>query len=594
MCTPTSSHPSPGPESPAPPKAPANPCPPDPEYHLHVDADRDGQVDASRDGLDRWEWGKGKKGAIIFCNNDLDGGGSFADNQDKEVNTGNDADEIAPLVIRRKGGAPPAGWTGMLEVAPSDKDLIRIFESRKQGAREVIGPDRGNRYILPDLDFAEKELGMEATQYADEDWSGEIKIRFTLTKPSGTVVEEAVVRVAPWMMSNHLAAAKVVYVAEVPTDRPPGDPDRTGDNSRYRHDLESAVMLARCILSTYKPPDNDRWLQDCMELGYSNLPKAGISVVIQSPRDRPLKDFPKTLHHADIGYEEAHWMMLASTFNSFGNLECSPPVTSEAGKKYELGRIYYGPGRPKERMNRWLRGLLKAQVVQDPVEIDTDWLTVGHVDEITTFVPAPDGQGFRLILASPKLAYDILQANKTKNGTSKLLVGRKFPMFNFTGRVFLGWASAEVSINTFLDIGILPMGLTATQLKKTNDLAQSRLDGVRATMKKEFGLADSDILEAPVLYLPNPRRPNQVDALTTGIVNMLVINKHCVVPQPFGPVVGGKDLFQDDLDKKLKDLGNTPHFIDDWYEYHVLNGEVHCSSNTARELVLAKWWEHEP
>src|SRR4051794_38487131 len=64
------------------------------EFHLHLDADRDGKVDDSRTGLDKWEWGAGKKGAIILCNNDDDEGTKASDNEDDKVSKANDPDEI--------------------------------------------------------------------------------------------------------------------------------------------------------------------------------------------------------------------------------------------------------------------------------------------------------------------------------------------------------------------------------------------------------------------------------------------------------------------------------------------------------------------
>lgn len=41
------------------------------------------------------------------------------------------------------------------------------------------------------------------------------------------------------------------------------------------------------------------------------------------------------------------------------------------------------------RMAKVVRDFLKAQQVQAPVELYSDWLTVGHVDEFMTFIPIP-------------------------------------------------------------------------------------------------------------------------------------------------------------------------------------------------------------
>ena len=43
---------------------------PEMQYHLHLDADRDGLVDDDRTGLDTWEWGEDRKGAIVLVNNE--------------------------------------------------------------------------------------------------------------------------------------------------------------------------------------------------------------------------------------------------------------------------------------------------------------------------------------------------------------------------------------------------------------------------------------------------------------------------------------------------------------------------------------------
>ena len=40
--------------------------------------------------------------------------------------------------------------------------------------------------------------------------------------------------------------------------------------------------------------------------------------------------------------------------------------------------------------------------------------------------------------------------------------------------------------------------------------------------------------------------------------------------------------------------GMTLHFIDDWWTYHVKEGEVHCGTNERRDFPPAgtpKWWE---
>jgi hypothetical protein len=548
--------------------------------HMHLDADRDGTVDDDFKGLARWQWGTGKKGAIVLCNNDDDGGRKKEDHTDDKVNGGNDKDEIAPIEFRVDGKtSAPSSMKAFLEV--SDASKIRIFDGRAAGKKEVIGPTKGARHEFPSLAFTKLEYGMEATVYAGTGFDGFIDITF-IVEDSGSECyrEKGRVRVAPWIMPNHLETAEKVFVV-----------NDGAFNDRFRKDLKPLVSAAGATLVEFAT--NDVWMQDCMEFGYANLPNHGFRTVVRAPRNRPLKVFPRTLLDADLGVAEVGTLSPDTTFDSTGNLEVTPPCKSKAGKNFPLGRIYYGPGRPGELLDADFKEFLNKQLVQKPIEIDTSWLIVGHVDEIISFVPAPGAPGFKLLLASPKLAYKILQDNLAKNGGSKLLNGREFTIFDPVAGAQK--KKAEVTIKEFLSKGIKDLHLDAKDLKKFNDDKQGKLDIVRAQFQKEIGIDPvKDVIDVPILFMPNHDVNLFADALTAGMVNMLVINKHCIVPKPFGPVVGGTDLYEKELESKLKPLGLTVSFIDDWEEYHVNLGEVHCGTNTLRKFTAAKWWEFEP
>jgi hypothetical protein len=568
------------------------------ELHMHVDADRDGTADDDRTGLDKWEWGKGKKGAIILCNNDDDAGAGASDNSDDKINGGNDASELAPLEFRLSGPKPPADVKAFLKV--SDHKFVRIFDTKAAGTVEVIGPTSGkSSYEFPNLTFAKREFGIEAVRYADGAFSGTVVLTFEVQKAGATVYDEkAELRVAPWMMPNHLDKAEIVYVVKFSAAYPPvGGPPPAYDvrsNDRFRTELDTFITAAGCTLVTHAV--NDQWMQDCMEFGFSSLPSTGFRTTSAAYRKRGLQTYPRTLRKADLGYHEE--VRFAdprddTTFDSTGNLECTPPVTSKAGKHYPWGRIYFGPGRPAEEMNPKVVDFLKEQTVQAPIPVDTSWLAVGHVDEFIGIAPGGP-KGFKLLLASPKLAYKVLTANKAASGASKLLTGRKFPEWNAAGDDIIGWKDAEVTISGFLTTGIPNLGLTAAVLKSFNDDKQAKIDDTRKDLKKELGLDEPDIIDVPVLFRPYEREPALAEALTGDTVNMLVVNKHCIPPKAFGPVVGGKDLFEEELKSALTPLGLTVKFLDDWYEYHVAMGEVHCGTNTLRKQPSAKWWEFTP
>jgi protein-arginine deiminase len=82
-----------------------------------------------------------------------------------------------------------------------------------------------------------------------------------------------------------------------------------------------------------------------------------------------------------------------------------------------------------------------------------------------------------------------------------------------------------------------------------------------------------------------------------------------MIPKPFGPWIEdntnpnhGYDLFERDLTQKIAAIVNGPtcDFIDDWDDYHVALGEIHCGTNELRtpydgqaafgNVRYANWW----
>lgn len=548
--------------------------------HMHLDADRDGVVDGDRSGLNNWAWGAGKKGAIILCNNDDDDGSGATDNSDDTINGASDVDKIAPLVFRVEGGtSAPSSYSAYLEVSATMESNIRIFDARAAGAKEIIGPSTSNRYDFPDLNFTELAFGMEATRYAGTGFDGEITLTFTVLDGALEAYREtAKVRVAPWLMPSHKEAAETVYVVN------------DSYNARFVAELGVLVAAAGASLEIYSEK-NDPWMQDCMEFGYANLPKTGFRSVMRAPRDRPLSKFPKTLLKKDLGYYEAG-ALAESTLNSTGNLEVTPPATSAAGNHYPYGRIYFGANtRPKmQPISSELRDFLYGQVAQTPIAVDTSWLTVAHVDEIISFVPAPGPLGFKMLMASPRKAYAILNNSRRVHSKAKMLSGRRVVDFHAQQ-----WRDVDTTVDDFLSLGLPTLGHTKDALRLFNKDIDARLDLIKEQFERAIGIdAARDVIEVPILFMPSGPGSKEADAITAGMVNMLVLNQHCIVPKPFGPMVGTLDLFEQDLRAQLESLGLTVNFLDCWNEYHVWLGEVHCGTNTLRSYVPSKWWEFEP
>ncbi|XP_066265901.1 protein-arginine deiminase type-4-like [Branchiostoma lanceolatum] len=201
-----------------------------------------------------------------------------------------------------------------------------------------------------------------------------------------------------------------------------------------------------------------------------------------------------------------------------------------------------------------LLNFLRAQRVQPPVLLYSDWLEVGHVDEFMTFVSATNG----------------------KTDTER--------QFCFKG--FSLKESATVTVNNLLE---------DSSLRKQNALYQSYINENREILKKELGLTEEDIVDLPQLYRevtePNADTPGRAAAAYPNLVNMLVLGKFLGIPKPFGPIINGACAFEQHVTSLLEPLGLTCDFLDDWYSYHVFLGEVHCGSQTRRQPFAFKWWE---
>jgi hypothetical protein len=108
---------------------------------------------------------------------------------------------------------------------------------------------------------------------------------------------------------------------------------------------------------------------------------------------------------------------LHSSSNYGGNIEVSPP-TSDA----PLGKIVTGDVSSQDLQTTLQR--IRSQTVAQPwVQVETSWLSVGHVDEIASFVtPTASGVKSPVVLrASPRLALALLEAAKTARDQGALV-----------------------------------------------------------------------------------------------------------------------------------------------------------------------------
>jgi Protein-arginine deiminase (PAD) len=108
---------------------------------------------------------------------------------------------------------------------------------------------------------------------------------------------------------------------------------------------------------------------------------------------------------------------LHSSTNYGGNIEVSPPTADAA-----LGKVVTGDIASQDVQTTLTR--IAGQTAAQPwVSIATNWLSVGHIDEIASFItPSASGIGSPAVLrASPNLALALLDAAKRAQGNGTLV-----------------------------------------------------------------------------------------------------------------------------------------------------------------------------
>uniref|UniRef100_A0A8C5NR25 Protein-arginine deiminase n=1 Tax=Junco hyemalis TaxID=40217 RepID=A0A8C5NR25_JUNHY len=460
-----------------------------PEVSLDVDWSRSGRVRSKGKDKDKdkdkakWTWGPDGQGAVLLVNCDRDSpGAGGTDSGQADIRTPADLQDMSVMLLRTEGpSAIFAEYPVVLHVPESDADKVRvgIGGNELERFKPVLGGSELSYTVRPSRHQHESVFYVEGLAFPDVDFSGLVSLHVTLlesaekgTLESPIFTDTVVFRVAPWIMTPNTAAPLEVFVCSV------------YKNEEFVAAVGALAERAQVPLTVVPAPQNeqDRWIQDEIEFGYIQAPHKTLPVVFDSPRDGGLKDFPITsILGADFGYVARQapkgWV---SSLDSFGNLEVSPPVTVQ-GKEYPLGRILIGSSFPRvggRRMAKAVRDFLVAQKVQAPVELFSDWLYVGHVDEFLTFVPAPDRKGFRLLLASPSACYQLLK-EKQEEGFGEAA------MFQGLDRV------SKPTINEIL---------ADEELRKFNDYAQSCISWNRDILKRSLGLAEPDILDIPQLF----------------------------------------------------------------------------------------------
>ncbi|KAI1231367.1 Protein-arginine deiminase type-2, partial [Lamprotornis superbus] len=579
-----------------------------------------------------WAWGPEGHGAILLVSCDKE----FpfippSDCDSEQVFNREDLLDMAQMVLRTEGPQRlPRGYEIVLSVSVNDADKKRVNNPDEPGDLPVFpflaDPFFGQRYVqvlgrrklfhaVPYPGGA-AELGffVEGLRFPDETFSGLVSIHVSLLEPlaegiphSPIFTDTVVFRVAPWIMTPNTMAPVNLFACSMK------------DNYLFTKEIQSLVAKASCKLKVCFGYINrgDRWMQDEIRLGYTHAPHNIFPVVLDSPRERGMEQLPvKELLGPNFGYVHKEPLFEAvASLDSFGNVEVSPPV-SVAGKEYPLGRILIGssfPASAGRRMTRLVRDFLYAQHVQAPVELYSDWLAVGNVNEFVTFVPTSDKkltpavfpQRFRMLLASPAACYRLFR-EKQKEGqgeaTMAFRVFRRVTINKVLSNEVLAQQNQYVQVipntpghnphfwqrppqrgtNSSLWQGVVEFGLLSALLHPL----QRCIDWNRDILKKELGLLEEDIIDLPALFKLD--KQGKAVPYFPNTVTMIVLAKDLGIPKPFGPVAGGECCLERQIRALLEPLGLRCRFLEDVASYHGSLGEVRCGTSVQRRPFAFK------
>ncbi|XP_009994088.1 PREDICTED: protein-arginine deiminase type-2 [Chaetura pelagica] len=546
---------------------------------LDVDTDQDGVVEKNSPNKASWTWGPEGHGAILLvsCNKESPFTPA-SDSNDERVFNKEDLLDMSRMVLRIEGPQRvPRGYEIVLYVPISNADKIGVFHVQNPffGQRyvHVLGQRKLYHVVQYTGGAAELEFFIEGLRFPDDSFSGLVSIHASLLEtpaegvpPTPVFTDTVVFRVAPWIMMPNTLAPVNIFVCSLK------------DNYLFIKEIKNLVNKAGCELKVCFGYTNrgDRWMQDEIEFGYTHAPHKSFPVVLDSPRGGGLEQQAiRELLGPDFGYVSREPLFEATTsLDSFGNLEVSPPVTV-AGKEYPLGRILIGSSFPTSggrRMTRLVRDFLYAQQVQAPVELYSDWLSMGQVNEFVTFVPTSDTKGFRMLMASPVACYKLFR-EKQKEGQGEATM--------FKG--YSGSDTKRVTINKVLSNDILV---------QQNQYVQRCIDWNRDILKKELGLTEQDIIDLPALFKLD--KHGKAVPYFPNMVPMIVLAKDLGIPKPFGPLLGGECCLERRTRSLLEPLGLRCCFLEDVSCYHGRLGEVRCGTNVQRRPFAFKWWHVSP
>ncbi|XP_052574443.1 protein-arginine deiminase type-6 isoform X1 [Peromyscus californicus insignis] len=570
------------------------------EVSLEADIYRDGQLDMPSDkqAKKRWVWGPNGWGAILLVNCNPGDTGESEKTSDQDKNKAIQNLSQMTLTVEGPHAVLKNYWL-ILHTSKEESSKAKVYWLQKGTATStyelVIGPGKPFHVLAPFENRGKETFYIEAIEFPSASFTGLISFSVSLVEkshdqliPEMPLYKDTVMfRVAPYIFTPSTQMPLELYLCRA---------------LQLQGFVDTVIRLSEKsnvqVASVYEDPCRQgKWLQDEMAFCYTQAPHKTVSLIFDTPRVSNMEEFPiKYSLSPGVGYlthqTEDHRV---ASLDSIGNLIVSPPVKAQ-GKDYPLGRVLIGgsfyPSSEGRDMSKALRDFVCAQQVQAPVELFSDWLMTGHMDEFMCFVPVNDkydeGKGFRLLLASPSACYELFeQKQKEGYGDANLFDEVRPDQLISNGR-----ESRTIS-----------QVLADENLRKQNDYVEKCISLNRTLLKKELGLTDKDIIAIPQLFclelLTNVPSNQQTTKLFArpyfpDMLQMIVLGRNLGIPKPFGPLIKGTCCLEERVCNLLEPLGLKCTFIDD-FECYLSNMGDTCACIIIHRVPFAfKWWKMIP
>ncbi|MDE5067719.1 MAG: protein-arginine deiminase family protein, partial [Trichodesmium sp. St4_bin8_1] len=513
-----------------------------PGFTIYGDTNRDGEVDRTdKSGRDKWSL---SEGALMLFNNDDDNGDLIPDWQNGDVDGESDTADLAIVNIQLAENYRDAQI--YISTDTDVSNYINVFQKTESGWQLV--DISGTEALIPKAKII---LGVEAKQFADRNWQGVVNLKAIAEKNGRQIASDSIqIGVVPWLMSPNTASVKELHVS-----------DRGFANQEF---ISKIIKIIEKTGVTAKiNPGGTTWMQDTQEIGYVQFPSEGkmhnMNVVLKANRPRENDRYGMSLLKENFGWFEVGKPRQLDPLNrwadAYGNLEVTPPLPG-----YPMGRVYYGKA-GEVGMNPDIIEFVKAQKIQGPpVDIDTSWLMMRHVDEIISFIPSKFGNPLMLIV-SPEAGVKLLE-KLSEESYDKAAINR------------------GLSTQTTVRAGLKNKKLIQHNLY----LQREKLNPLIEKLKQEFNLSNDQIIHVPAMfgYTGYAWWPN--------MVNSVVINGELLVSNPRGALINGRDYTQEKFRRLVSSSSLNINFMDDQY-YQELRGNAHDAMNTTRLGKNNPFWK---